>query len=118
MPPVAGGLPPLTPEDPPFRSHTRLHNPSGGSGYGLFFFGYASDAPPVPKAAAPVPERSDARAPEPEPTPVPIPATPAPPDASAPTVMYVIPNCYAGNVPPRSDRLPPGCDISQVRVLR
>jgi hypothetical protein len=31
--------------------------------------------------------------------------------------MYVIPNCYLGNVPPRPQRLPPGCDIKQVQVL-
>jgi hypothetical protein len=31
--------------------------------------------------------------------------------------MYVIPNCYIGNVPPRPNRLPSGCDVKQVQVL-
>ena len=31
--------------------------------------------------------------------------------------MYVIPGCYAGNMAPRADRLPSGCDIKQVRVI-
>jgi hypothetical protein len=31
--------------------------------------------------------------------------------------MYLIPNCYLGNVPPRANRLSPGCDIKQVQVL-
>ncbi len=51
--------------------------------------------------------------PEPRPTPAP----PAAPVASGPSVMYVIPNCYIGNVPPRPSRLPAGCDIKNVEVL-
>jgi hypothetical protein len=47
------------------------------------------------------------------PPPLPV-ARPAP---SPPTTMYVIPNCYVGNVPPRQSRLPSGCDIKQVQVL-
>jgi len=35
--------------------------------------------------------------------------------AAAP--MYLIPNCYLGNVPPRPNRLPSGCDIKRVQVL-
>ncbi len=31
--------------------------------------------------------------------------------------MYLIPNCYLGNVPPRPSRLPSGCDITRVQVL-
>ena len=44
----------------------------------------------------------------------------APPVAgpSIPTVMYVIPNCYMGNLPPRQNRLPSGCDVKQVQVLK
>lgn len=46
---------------------------------------------------------------------------PAPPmrvaPATGPTRMYVIPNCYLGNLAPRADRLPSGCDIKQVRIL-
>jgi hypothetical protein len=36
---------------------------------------------------------------------------------SGPTRMYVIPNCYLGNIPPRQDRLPSGCSTKQVRVI-
>jgi hypothetical protein len=46
---------------------------------------------------------------------------PAPPPVagpSIPTVMYVIPNCYMGNLPPRQSRLPSGCDVKQVQVLK
>ena len=47
---------------------------------------------------------------------------PAPPArsgaaAAGSSTMYLIPNCYLGNVPPRSNRLSPGCDIKQVQVL-
>jgi len=46
---------------------------------------------------------------------------PTPPTSAAaarpPSPMYVIPNCYAGNVPPRADRLPSGCDVKQMKVL-
>jgi len=53
----------------------------------------------------------------PQPSPAPAPAPPAPPIASGSSVMYVIPNCYIGNVPPRPSRLPAGCDIKNVEVL-
>ena len=43
------------------------------------------------------------------------PAVPA--AARRPTPMYVIPNCYLGNVPPRPSRLVSGCDINKVQVL-
>lgn len=46
---------------------------------------------------------------------------PAPVRAVAPTAapakMYVIPNCYLGNVPPKADRLPRGCDIKRVQEI-
>ena len=42
----------------------------------------------------------------------------APPAAAPPTVMYVIPKCYLGNLPPRQSRLPSGCDAKQVQVLK
>ena len=47
------------------------------------------------------------------------PRRPAPvePRAAGASRMYVIPGCYAGNLPPRADRLPAGCDVKQVRVL-
>jgi hypothetical protein len=46
----------------------------------------------------------------------------APPAASATTKagstkMYLIPNCYLGNVPPKAGRLPQGCDIKRVQVI-
>jgi hypothetical protein len=37
--------------------------------------------------------------------------------ATSAAPMYLIPNCYLGNVPPRQNRLPSGCDIRQVQVL-
>ena len=36
---------------------------------------------------------------------------------AGPARMYVIPNCYLGNIPPRQDRLPSGCSTKQVRVI-
>jgi len=36
---------------------------------------------------------------------------------AGPARMYVIPNCYLGNIPPRQDRLPSGCNTKQVRVI-
>jgi hypothetical protein len=48
-----------------------------------------------------------------------LPAALAPSDArpAGPTRIYVIPGCYAGNMAPRADRLPAGCNVKQVRVL-
>jgi hypothetical protein len=45
------------------------------------------------------------------------PSTPVGPRAPGPKRLYVIPGCYAGNMAPRADRLPAGCDIKQVRVI-
>jgi hypothetical protein len=47
---------------------------------------------------------------------LPVPAPP--PSGGPPTVMYVIPKCYLGNLPPRQSRLPAGCDVKQVQVLK
>lgn len=45
--------------------------------------------------------------------------TVAPPAApGVPMTLYVIPGCYAGNVPPTSAMLPTGCDVSGVQQLR
>jgi hypothetical protein len=44
-------------------------------------------------------------------------AAPVRPPATSSAPMYLIPNCYLGNVPPRASRLPSGCDIKQVQVL-
>lgn len=35
-----------------------------------------------------------------------------------PETMYAIPGCYGGNRPPIAEKLPPGCDIAKVRVIR
>jgi hypothetical protein len=43
--------------------------------------------------------------------------TPVSPRPAGPTRIYVIPGCYAGNLAPRADRLPAGCNIKQVRVV-
>ena len=41
--------------------------------------------------------------------------TPTP--ARGPAKMYMIPNCYLGNVPPKADRLPSGCDVKRVQEI-
>jgi hypothetical protein len=46
-----------------------------------------------------------------------LPPAAAPPAHGPATTMYVIPNCYLGNVPPRPNRLPSGCDAKQVQVI-
>ena len=37
---------------------------------------------------------------------------------AAPTMFYIIPGCYAGNVPPKDAGLPPTCDQRQVITFR
>jgi hypothetical protein len=32
-------------------------------------------------------------------------------------IMYVIPGCYMGNVPPQDLKLPAGCDLSKVTTV-
>jgi hypothetical protein len=49
------------------------------------------------------------------PLPPPSPRTAA---AASSSPMYLIPSCYLGNVPPRQSRLPSGCDIKRVQVLK
>jgi PEGA domain len=44
-------------------------------------------------------------------------AAPATSPSRQATTMYMIPNCYLGNVPPRQNRLPPGCDAKRVQVI-
>jgi hypothetical protein len=128
MAPVAGGLTggtPIPPVDPtqaaddlyrlppgqPFRSSS--HRSSVVSG-GYFL---PDVAPPSMPSASQRPVRPDPPAPAPS---KPLePAAPLPPPRlpDGPTRIYVIPNCYAGNVPPRAERLPAGCDITRVRIL-
>lgn len=45
-------------------------------------------------------------------------ASPAPPGAARRMSLYVIPGCYAGNVPPTVATLPAGCDAAEVREIR
>jgi hypothetical protein len=42
---------------------------------------------------------------------------PAAPRATGPRRIYVIPGCYAGNIAPRAERLPAGCNIKRVQIL-
>lgn len=41
----------------------------------------------------------------------------AAPAAHGPTAIYVVPGCYMGNVPPRKERVAPGCDVKQARIV-
>jgi hypothetical protein len=45
------------------------------------------------------------------------PLQPAAPRATGPRRIYVIPGCYAGNIAPRPERLPAGCNIKRVQIL-
>jgi hypothetical protein len=55
--------------------------------------------------------RSGAKAPQDTPVADAANATPATP--ATPMLVYVIPGCYVGNVPPEDARLPPTCDVSR-----
>jgi PEGA domain-containing protein len=46
----------------------------------------------------------------------PQPRAPAPTSGGA-TKMYLIPNCYLGNIPPKAERLPRGCDVKRVQII-
>ena len=37
--------------------------------------------------------------------------------AAAPKTFYVIPRCYAGDVRPQADQLPPGCQLARLREV-
>jgi hypothetical protein len=41
----------------------------------------------------------------------------APPPPGMPKTFYVIPGCYAGDKPPRAERLPPNCDAAKARTI-
>lgn len=51
--------------------------------------------------------------------PAPVPEVHAPPEVPPPArkMIYVIPGCYVGNVPPRDARLPAGCDESRATTF-
>jgi hypothetical protein len=42
---------------------------------------------------------------------------PPAPRATGPKRIYVIPGCYAGNIAPRAERLPAGCNIKRVQII-
>jgi hypothetical protein len=58
-------------------------------------------------------EATAAREPRAEPPPPPAP----PPAPAPPRTFYVIPGCYAGDVAPRPEQLPRGCDPARLRVI-
>jgi hypothetical protein len=45
------------------------------------------------------------------------PRSEAPRVAAVPKTFYVIPGCYAGDTPPRMNRLPSGCSTNNVRTV-
>jgi hypothetical protein len=47
-----------------------------------------------------------------------IQTAPAQPTARTPITFYLIPGCYAGNVPPIAAGLPPTCDITRAIVIQ
>jgi len=117
----AAGLPPLpgshdiyrvAPNDPVF---TRTHVPRQPIVNGWLPGIPQIEPPPAQPPVVIVVQQAAAAAPapteRPRETPLPEPVKP-----TGPTTMYVIPNCYAGNIPPRADRLPAGCDIKNLRV--
>ena len=77
----------------------RVPRPSPSSGRREHAEGRSGPGDPPPPAAAP---------------PVAPPATAAPGPAKT---FYVIAGCYAGDTPPRTEWIPPDCDLSRVRVI-
>lgn len=48
-----------------------------------------------------------------------VPAAPEPtPKPAAPSIFYVVPGCYIGNVPPANAKLPDGCDPANVQTFK
>lgn len=64
----------------------------------------------VERPAAPARDRAEAGA-------QPVPAVPAPVIVGVKKTVYVIPRCYAGDKPPEVSRLPPGCDLRDMKVI-
>ena len=139
MPPVAGGLTsptPFRPRDftrPPrdlyrVRPNKRFNSQQyplvGGYGGGYVDAGYAD-----PAYAAPGSQSAEQLPPEPSSAQVLVESyyagyraaleqmQPAAPRATGPKRIYVIPGCYAGNIAPRAERLPAGCNIKRVQIL-
>lgn len=78
-------------------------------------------ATPLGAASASRPSVTEGRAAEPS-TPAAVRSEPpslplASPPPGVPKTFYVVPGCYAGDVPPRSDQLSRGCRAVGVRVI-
>ena len=98
------------------RQHPLAAIPYGYYGYGYSEPDYTDASAPRQQEAPPAataPAASERPQSEPAPVPVPVPVVPHPPQT-----MYVIPGCYGGNVPPMKEKLPKGCDIAKLRLLR
>lgn len=116
----AAGLPPLSgvrdiyrvgTNDPVF---TRTHVPRQPIINGWLPGIPQLEPPPAqPPIVIVVPQRVESSHEPARETPAPPPPPPVMP--TGPKTMYIIPNCYAGNVPPRAERLPAGCDIKNLR---
>jgi len=132
-----GGITTLPPPPPPspFAARPGAYTPRydrpapfrAGRGNGVSIYDgtlgfFPSAAPAVPP---PAPDRTvEPALPRPEPPKaLAPPAAPPPPRepqrvavAHGPDTFYVIPGCYAGNLPPRLERLPKGCDVARMRT--
>jgi hypothetical protein len=127
-----GGVTTLPPPPPvsPFAARPGTYAPhynepaprSRGLGYGVPYYNsaigigaYVPEAavtPPAlveqPPLSVSVPEPPRAAAPVPEPQRIAA--------LHGPDTFYVIPGCYAGNLPPNPGRLPRGCDLTRLRT--
>jgi hypothetical protein len=91
-----------------------------------YFYGSGSffnDSYPTDSTTAPAvpggPGSDDSFLTQPQQQPVasaPIPAPP-PPVLHHPDTFYVIPGCYVGNLRPRQEQLPKGCDMSKMKEM-
>jgi hypothetical protein len=87
---------------------------NGGVGYSI---APPSQTAPTPAESVDVPIATPI-APSVQPAPALPPVPVAAPPASSSDRMYVIPQCYMGNVRPRADQLRPGCSLDDLRILR
>jgi len=119
--PVPGRDPIPAPFSVPPDYYNRQH-PLASVPYGAYVYGGyaepdygATSAPPTPPPADVI---GHPQADVPPVAAAPVVVPPVPPAPHPPQTMYVIPGCYGGNVPPIRAKLPPGCEITKVRVLR
>lgn len=97
----------------------RGHRLGGGSAY-LSDRGHWSALPAASSRGPSTPDANVFRRPQTQPSETVRSAEPsvAPEALAAPAVaktIYIIPGCYAGDVAPQLSRLPPGCDVSNLR---